>query len=331
MLQWNGKDLTSEDVYFMSESFSRAARSAREMARMLLRWLVLALPIGLLCGGIGTAFHLAVEAVTELRGAHGWLLWLLPAGGALIALAYKLCRMEKDRGTNLVLTAVRSTEHISLLTAPLIFFSTCLTHLLGGSAGREGAALQMGASLGRGAGRLLRLDDKDMRMMTMCGMSAAFSALFGTPIAAAVFSMEVVSVGVMYYAAIVPCLLSSLAGVWLAGVCGVAPTRFPLEGVPALGWLDGGRVLLLAALCAAPKFKAIGDGGFIKTEIKCGKLCLCHRDGSVHHPLGFSAQLALGGALRAGCGRVCFCLAHVWPFSSAEAGYRSLILEPRSR
>ena len=79
MLQWNGKDLTSEDVYFMSESFSRAARSAREMARMLLRWLVLALPIGLLCGGIGTAFHLAVEAVTELRGAHGWLLWLLPA------------------------------------------------------------------------------------------------------------------------------------------------------------------------------------------------------------------------------------------------------------
>ena len=214
------------------------------------KWLAFSVAAGLGIGGVGVLFHYSIEGGAALFKAHGWLLWLLPAGGALIALAYKLCRMEKDRGTNLVLTAVRSTEHISLLTAPLIFFSTCLTHLLGGSAGREGAALQMGASLGRGAGRLLRLDDKDMRMMTMCGMSAAFSALFGTPIAAAVFSMEVVSVGVMYYAAIVPCLLSSLAGVWLAGVCGVAPTRFPLEGVPALGWLDGGRVLLLAALCA---------------------------------------------------------------------------------
>ena len=107
MLQWNGKDLTSEDVYFMSESFSRTARSAREMARMLLRWLVLALPIGLLCGGIGTAFHLAVEAVTELRGAHGWLLWLLPAAGLAIVALYKGTKCE-GVGTNNVIRAVQS-------------------------------------------------------------------------------------------------------------------------------------------------------------------------------------------------------------------------------
>ncbi len=214
------------------------------------KWLALAAATGLIIGGIGVLFHYSIEWGTALFKAHGWLLWLLPAGGALIALAYRLCHMEKDRGTNLVLTAVRTTERISILTAPLIFLSTCLTHLLGGSAGREGAALQMGASLGEEFGRLLRMDDKDMRIMTMCGMSAAFAALFGTPIAAAIFSMEVISVGVMYYAAIVPCILSSLVGVWLAGICGVPPTRFPLEGIPALNWLDSGRVLLLAALCA---------------------------------------------------------------------------------
>ena len=143
MLQWNGKDLTSEDVYFMSESFSRAARSAREMARMLLRWLVLALPIGLLCGGIGTAFHLAVEAVTELRGAHGWLLWLLPAAGLAIVALYKGTKCE-GVGTNNVIRAVQSGEAVSPLLVPAIFFGTVLTHLCGGSAGREGAALQMG-------------------------------------------------------------------------------------------------------------------------------------------------------------------------------------------
>ena len=146
MLQWNGKDLTSEDVYFMSESFSRAARSAREMARMLLRWLVLALPIGLLCGGIGTAFHLAVEAVTELRGAHGWLLWLLPAAGLAIVALYKGTKCE-GVGTNNVIRAVQSGEAVSPLLVPAIFFGTVLTHLCGGSAGREGAALQMATIL----------------------------------------------------------------------------------------------------------------------------------------------------------------------------------------
>ena len=85
-----------------------------------------------------------------------------------------------------------------------------LTHLCGGSAGREGAALQVGGSLGNFIAKILHFDDKDTRIMIMCGMSACFSALFGTPIAAAIFSMEVISVGVMYYAALVPCIISAL-------------------------------------------------------------------------------------------------------------------------
>ena len=94
--------------------------------------------------------------------------------------------------------------------APLIFVSTLITHLFGGSAGREGAALQMGGSIGSSIGRIFRFDEKDKHVMIMCGMSAAFSALFGTPMAAAIFSMEMISVGVMYYIALVPCVISSL-------------------------------------------------------------------------------------------------------------------------
>ena len=104
----------------------------------------------------------------------------------------------------MVLFSVRSRETVSWKTAPLIFTATVITHLLGGSAGREGAALQLGGSLGQTLGRLFRLDIKDMHIITLCGMSAGFAALFGTPIAAAIFAMEVVSVGVMYYAALVP-------------------------------------------------------------------------------------------------------------------------------
>ena len=108
------------------------------------------------------------------------------------------------------------------------------THLLGGSSGREGAILQIGGSLSSKIGRWMRLDDKDSRIITMCGMSAAFSALFGTPLTAAMFAMEVTSVGVLYYAAIVPCVLSAIIGLWVAQLCGVPPTAFSLQGVPNL-------------------------------------------------------------------------------------------------
>ena len=209
MLQWNGKDLTSEDVYFMSESFSRAARSAREMARMLLRWLVLALPIGLLCGGIGTAFHLAVEAVTELRGAHGWLLWLLPAAGLAIVALYKGTKCE-GVGTNNVIRAVQSGEAVSPLLVPAIFFGTVLTHLCGGSAGREGAALQMGGSIGYNIAKLFHFPDHDRRTATVCGMAAFFSALFGTPLAATLFAMMVEDVGLSFSVAFVPGFCAAL-------------------------------------------------------------------------------------------------------------------------
>lgn len=159
--------------------------------------------------------------------------------------------MERDRGTNLVLTAVREAEPIRLRTAPLIFLSTILTHLVGGSAGREGAALQLGGSIGAWVGRKIHLDEKDRRIMVMCGMSAAFSGLFGTPITAAIFAMEVVSVGVMYYAAIVPCVVSSLVSVQLARFFGLhIGTGYLIGNVAVLGPWSMAQVCVMGVLCA---------------------------------------------------------------------------------
>lgn len=215
-----------------------------------LKWCGIGLLVGVIVGAVGIAFHFAMELCAAARGAHLWLIWLLPLGGLLIPLMYMLCRVEKDRGTNLVIAAIRTEAGVPLRIAPLIFVSTALTHLLGGSSGREGAALQIGGSVAGGIGRLLRLDEKDMHIMTMCGMSAAFSAVFGTPITAVIFSMEVVSIGVMYYSAIVPCTVSALTAMMLAKSFGISAMSLGFGSVPDMTPLAAAQVGLLAILCA---------------------------------------------------------------------------------
>lgn len=154
-----------------------------------LKWVVFAILSGVLVGSVGTLFYLCMALVTLVRTKNPWLIFLLPVGGILIVGAYRLLHDERDTGTNLVLSAIHSGDELPLRMAPLIFISTLITHLFGGSAGREGAALQLGGSIGNGLGRLFHFDEKDKHIMIMCGMSAAFSALFGTPMAAAIFSM----------------------------------------------------------------------------------------------------------------------------------------------
>lgn len=215
-----------------------------------LRRAVFAVCIGLLVGAVGVAFHYGIDLVTELRVAHPWLILFLPLGGLSIILLYQVCGMEKDRGTNLVLVAVREHEPMHLRTAPLIFLSTIITHLVGGSAGREGAALQLGASISSKIAHKLKLEPAEGRILTVCGMAAAFSALFGTPLAAALFALEVVHVGIIQYAVLVPALLSSLTGFLLAGWFGVPPTAYTVSGLPALSALSLVQAAALGLLCA---------------------------------------------------------------------------------
>ena len=228
----------------------RCVRSAAGQVASFLRWSLFALAIGVLVGGVGVLFHHGIEAGTHLRQTHPWIILLLPLAGAATVWMYRACGMEKDRGTNLVLVAVREAQPLRLRTAPLVFLSTVLTHLAGGSAGREGAALQLGGSMAAALGRAVRLDEKDRRIMVMCGMSAAFSALFGTPLTAAVFSMEVVSVGVMYYAAIVPCVCSALVAQEVAQLLQVPPAGYDIAGIPPVSALSMGQTALMGAACA---------------------------------------------------------------------------------
>lgn len=232
------------------EKMKQQSESLMKNLTVFCKWMLLSCLTGLAVGLVGTAFYFGMKYVTEFRTAHGWIVWFLPLAGILIVFLYRACKIEKPQGTDLILLAVRSTEPVPFRMTPLIIVSTLLTHLFGGSAGREGAALQLGGSMGFQLGRVFRLDEKDLHIMTMCGMSAAFSALFGTPIASAVFAMEVVSVGIMYYAALVPCAAASIVGVSVARYFGAAPTAFRVSGVPAFEAAGFLRVALLAVFCA---------------------------------------------------------------------------------
>ena len=152
----------------------------------------------------------------------------------MTAYLYALLKMEKDPGTDAVLRATKEHESVPAHFAALIFSGTFLTHLCGGSAGREGAALQIGGGLGTAISRLLKLSDGETRLVTMCGMSAVFAAVFGTPLTAAVFSIEVASVGMISSTAVLPCVLSSMTASYIARLLGAEAEAYVLQGVPAL-------------------------------------------------------------------------------------------------
>ncbi len=219
--------------------------------RYFIKWSALALVIGSVAGAAGTIFSMAVSWATGFRLSHPSMLFFLPVSGLLIVWMYHSFHEERNRGTNMVIDAISSNERVTPATGPLIFFSTILTHLGGGSSGREGAALQLGGSIGNSFGEWFKLDERDKKIAIMCGMSAVFSALFGTPVAAAIFSLEVVSIGVLYYAALVPCVFSSFLAVGIARAAGLEGEHFPVEMIPALNLKAMGLLVLLGILCAA--------------------------------------------------------------------------------
>lgn len=230
-------------------NFNEFQRAAKAAIRVALQWFFLAIPTGLICGLVGTLFHLSVERVTELRADQPWLLFLLPAAGLLITALYKATKCE-GVGTNNVIRAVQSGEPVSILLVPAIFFGTVLTHLCGGSAGREGAALQMGGSIGWNVGTLLQLKDHDRRTATISGMAAFFSALFGTPLTAALFAMMVEDVGLTFTSAFVPAFTSALIAYGCSLAFGIAPTHFAITAPELTVW-TAFLVILLGFACAA--------------------------------------------------------------------------------
>lgn len=216
-----------------SDSF-KVTKQRLEMAILVfLKWVAISVIIGVATGLIGSLFGLVLSFVTNLRTSHPWLLFLLPAAGLIIVFIYNITGSSNNKGTNLVITAIHSNEDVPGKVAPLIIVSTLLTHLCGGSAGREGAALQIGGSVGNELAKFFALDEKDTRILIMCGMSGCFAALFGTPIAATIFSMEVISVGIMYYAALVPCTLSAIIGAGISSLFHLHSAHYDIGILPA--------------------------------------------------------------------------------------------------
>ena len=230
------------------ERIKKRAAHILTYAAALVKWMTVGALVGGVGGLVGSLFHLGVNYATGVREAHPWVLYLLPVGGLVIVCLYRITKME-GKGTNAVIESVHFGREVPIWLVPLIFIGTVITHLCGGSAGREGAALQIGGGIGSGTGRLLHLGEKDLPLATLCGMSGVFAALFGTPLTATVFALEVISVGVLYYAGLIPCITASMMGYLVSRLMGIAPTRFTVT-TPALNGWTMLLVVILALLCA---------------------------------------------------------------------------------
>lgn len=219
-----------------------------------LKWVVIAVVVGVIVGLAGTAFSKALGFATAYRTDNKLIILAMPLAGVVIVFLYNVMKLSRDPGTNNIIKGARSEEEVSIKLAPLIFAATFLTHITGGSAGREGAALQIGGSLASPFGKLFKLDKDDTSILIMCGMAAGFSALFGTPVAAAVFAVEVTIVAAAQYSALVPCMVSGVTAAVISKMLGAEGESFIVSGIPSFNSEAAPsllRVTVLGAACAA--------------------------------------------------------------------------------
>ena len=216
--------------------------------KIFLKWSLLGALIGGIGGLLGALFHHALHYVTHLRMENPWLIWLLPAAGLLSVGVYHLFHLRQNRGTNEIIHAILNGESVNPLIAPVIFLATSITHLFGGSAGREGAALQLGGATASALGRLLRLGENERTVLTMAGMSAVFAGLFGTPLTATFFCMEFASVGTIFTPALLPCYLAAFMASRVSASLGVHAETFFLNETVPFTFTVNLQVLVLAVM-----------------------------------------------------------------------------------
>lgn len=218
-----------------------------------IKWLAILLPMAALVGSASAFFLWSLDALTRVRFAQPWLLYFLPLAGAAVGWIYHRYGRSAAAGHNLIIDEIHQpAAGVPRRMAPLILLGTLVTHLFGGSAGREGTAVQMGGSIAASVGRLLRLDAGSLRMLLMAGVAAGFGSVFGTPIAGAVFALEVLVIGRIQYDALIPCFIASLVAHWTCGVWGIAHTHYHVAVLPPGThpdlWLFGKVALAAMAL-----------------------------------------------------------------------------------
>jgi H+/Cl- antiporter ClcA len=238
------------------------------------KWLAVLIPMAAVIGSASAFFLWSLDALTRVRFANPGLLWLLPVGGFVVGWIYHYYGKAADGGSNLLIDEIHQPgAGVPRRMAPLILFGTLVTHLFGGSAGREGTALQMGGGIAATFARVLKTDESGVRLLLMAGVAAGFGSVFGTPIAGAVFALEVLVIGRMQYDALIPCFIASLVAHWTCGAWGIGHTHYQVE-VAAAGvrpdFLLFGKVLL-AAVVLAPA------DGVLQVRDPAGRAAACVR------------------------------------------------------
>ena len=227
----------------------------RKQTNAALKWAALVIPMAMAVGSACAFFLWSLDAVTGLRFQNPWLLYLLPVAGVAVGLVYHRWGKSAEGGSNLIMDEIHQPgAGVPRRLAPLVLFGTLVTHLFGGSAGREGTAVQMGGSLAGGFARLLKLAPSDVRVLLMAGVAAGFGAVFGTPVAGAVFAIEVLTIGRMHYGALLPCFLAGVTADWTCHAWGIGHTQY------AIGF---GGAFKIDALVLAKVVVAAGAFGIV--------------------------------------------------------------------
>lgn len=238
-------------IYNSLEQFS--------IAFNLFRWTAFVIPVSLTVGSLVALFLWLLETVTRLRWQYEWLLLLLPMAGVVIYLLYTYLGKNSDAGNNLVMEEIHQPgAGVPARMAPLVLITTVITHLFGGSAGREGTAVQMGGSVANLFAKWFKLNEEDLRIMLMTGVAAGFGAVFGTPLTGAVFALEVLAIGIIRYEALIPCLIAALFADITTSAWGIHHTHYHIDFIgsnrPDLYFINTDLLLLVKVIAAGIAF-----------------------------------------------------------------------------
>jgi H+/Cl- antiporter ClcA len=240
-----------------------------KIAKHLLYWTALLIPVSVITGSLVALFLWLLDLATTTRWTNLWLVFFLPLAGILITFLYKFFGKNSDAGNNLIMDEIHKPGGgVPTRMTPLVLFSTVATHLFGGSAGREGTAVQMGGSISSLFSKWYKLKHHDKRILLMCGMAAGFGAVFGTPIAGAVFAMEVLAIGRIKYDALMPCFIASVLADITCSAYGIHHTRYSIafsehtavkEAYKWLPYLHFDFLLLFKVIIAGAAFGLVGN------------------------------------------------------------------------